>query len=127
MKTTDFTITLTDIEDILASEIKRFNPKLKLCGKCDYYDSQYHAGLKCTKCSGEFVNVSSWTIYNLFKRVKKHFKNNHDRGQEATWFIGYFAYFLEEKGANYGKAYSWAFDNYKTIKPLFIQGMKKYD
>lgn len=121
-----FKLTLKDVNKILDTEVGHWSPKAKLCGKCDYYDTINHAGLKCNKCGGEPKSISTWTVFNAIKRTSIHFRNNKDRGQEATWFITFVAHYLEEKHKiDFSKTYGWAFDNYSTIKPLYIQAVKE--
>lgn len=119
-----FTITLKEIKEILNTEIGLLSKNPKLCGKCDYYDTVCHAGLKCRKCGGEPVSIAKWTVFNAINRAKVHFRNNRDRGQEATWMLVYVAHFLEKKyEADFGKTYGWAFDNYAEIKRLYIEAV----
>lgn len=112
-------ITVLDIKDILNSEVGRFQPKRQVCGKCDYFDSVSHAGLKCNKCGGDFVDVSKWTVLNLLSRIKKHKINGED------WMPVFVAYYLEEKdNLGFSKTYGWALDNYKLIKELYLEATK---
>lgn len=61
-----------DMRLMLESEVGLYQPKRKACKKCDYYGSVKHAGIACTKCGGEMVDVSKWTIENLLIRSSVH-------------------------------------------------------
>lgn len=121
-------ITEQDIREVLESEVGRFQPNRKVCKKCDYYDSVKHAGLVCTKCGGEFVNVSKWTYKNLLKRCSIHFRGGDLLKQDTsfTWFLVPLAYFLAEQNKiDWGEAYQYVCSHWAEIKPLYLKVSKE--
>lgn len=116
------TFTLTEMQEMMESTVGSISPR-KLCGKCDYYSSQHHAGLLCCKCGGEFISVNTWTVYNLFQRVKPHLEKSHN--SEEGWLAVFVAYYLHNKTKeDFGITYKYALDNGNTLKELYREYKK---
>lgn len=81
-----------DILAVLETPVIEFQPKRKICPRCDNLCS--HALIYCNKCGTEYVTVKNMTVRNFINRIRKHIANKDGFG----FFCGSsYSYFLERK------------------------------
>ena len=112
-----------NMAELMESEVGKFQPRRKICGRCDYYGSYNHAGLRCHECGGEFVSVEKWTVFNFFQRVKPHLKKTGH--SEANWVPVFAAHYMENKGlGDFSLTLKFAYENFSLLTALYQDYLK---
>lgn len=108
-----------DILAVLETPVIEFQPKRKICPRCDNLCS--HALIYCNKCGTEYVTVKNMTVRNFINRIKKHFAY---QGDGFSFFCGCsYSYFLERKyKVHYMDAFRFiTVEKQKEAKKLYLE------